>query len=622
MASSFFTTNCITIVCAVYILIILIMFFLKGRTHKIASRIFFALLICTLLVMIVFTTWGYLVTKGSNLTDLFGRLSCFLFVFWDCTLTLYTLICFGSEEEGRMFINKYKKIIYICCFLMFIINILACIFLRIEVTYVEDEHLYMIGGPIQAYFLAIGVLALLATSVSFGVSIKKVDKITKALGICCVLFTSLSFTATFSGIMVMNDICFLYSIIIMFLYLSIESHDGSLLEEFNDSKEKAEESNRLKSEFIMNMSHQLRTPMNTILGFSDSLLTSEKFLQSELIDDTSNIEAASKKLFDLVNSILDISKLESNKETLNDVDYKLETVIYDISSNINALITKENLTFNINVNEDVYNNLNGDDYKLSKVLNIFLANAVRYTNYGEVSLNVSCDFVQKGIYEFVFHIKNTGHGMKKKNFDITFEDLIKLNSENNNEIDTDILRIIVAKGLLGIIGGNVEFSNENGNNTEYIIKVKQRVVNDERIGNIREKIQTKHSVAYERLDLSNKKCLIVDDERINTIILGRLLKQYKIKIDSISNPRDAVDKVAYDTYDIIFVNHDMEDMSGVDFVKKLEATGNKIPSIVALTSVSDVLGDESVYTEHIICPVEFKSLNKVIKNIFEEGGAK
>ena len=122
--------------------------------------------------------------------------------------------------------------------------------------------------------------------------------------------------------------------------------------------------------------------------------------------------------------------------------------------------------------------------------------------------------------------------------------------------------------------------------------------------------------------MSGKKAFIIDDERINTIILRRLLKQYKLEIDSSANPRDAVEKATYENYDIIFVNHQMEDMGGEEVVKKLISTGNKVPPVVALTSISDDLDEQSVYSYHIMCPVDFKHLNKIIKKVFEGGEVK
>ena len=363
----------------------------------------------------------------------------------------------------------------------------------------------------------------------------------------------------------------------------------------------------------MNMSHQLRTPMNTILGFSESLLTDENATLEMVKEDSKNIKLASRRLLDLINSILDISKLESDKEVVNNRDYNLDTVIYDLSSNINSKIDKENLMFTINANENCPNNLNGDDYKLSKVLNIFLTNAVNYTNYGEVSINISSKQIDNDNHEFTFHIKNTGHAMKTENFERSFEDLIKLNTNSNNDIDADTLKIIVAKELLNKLNGTVEFINETGQGTQYIVKLTQKVTSPGELGNIREKIQTVHEETYQKVDLQGKKVLIVDDGKVNSIVLERLLKPYNLEIKTTSNPRDGVDKATYEDYDMIFVNDQMEDMTGKEFINKLQSTGNKLPPIIGLKILSDETQNENKYFDELMCPIEKRELNKIIK---------
>ena len=616
MASDFYITNCITIVCFVYILIILIMFFLKGRTHRISGKVFFSLLICTMLCIISFTIWSVFATNLSEFAITFGKILCFILVCWDYLLIFYIAIVFKGDKENEEFYKKHNVISYVLGGLLVLINVICCVFLEFEIESGFDNRLFLLGGSLNTYITIMGGISLLYSVVTMIIYRSKIDKTTSILGVFSIIICLLSIITGVSGIMPMNDICFLYTVVIMFLYLCIESQDGSLLEEFNLSNIKAEESNRIKSEFITNMSHQLRTPMNTIIGFTDSLLTSEGLSQEEFNDNTNDIEAASKKLFDLVSSILDISKLDSNKEKINNEDYKLDSVIFDISSHVNGLIDKENLVFCINVNEDVYNYLNGDDYKLAKILNVLLAYSVKYTNYGKISLDVTCDFNDNEFHEFVFHIKNNANIMKNEYFTNSFEDLIKLNFNTKDGINVDILKIIVVRGLIDIIGGSIEFKNNEGSGEEFIFKVKQKVLSDERIGNIASKIQINHSTV---LDIANKKCLIVDDAGINTIVLDRLLKPYNLNVEYIINPRDALSKASYSGYDIIFINHNMEEMNGSDFVKKLEGGGNKIPPVIALTSVSDIMNDESVYFDHIMCPIEERVLKKVLNKVFSGG---
>ena len=617
MTVDFLATTGVTIVCFVYAILILIMITFRKNSHRFKSKVFKVLLYLTLIAMFTYIVTGYLSSNHINGAIIVARILSLLIIEWEYLLICYLTIAFTNETKEKTFIERHKKTYIVTSIILLIINIILSFTLNIEFGNLGPGLPYTMSGPLVVYYNILGILGMISAVVFMIINRKEIDKLGVILCTMSIIYCILSFLLESIIHEPVNDVPFTMVIVLIFLYLSLESQDGILLKEFNESNQKANESNKLKSEFIMNMSHQLRTPMNTILGFSESLLTDENPTIEEVKEDSKNIKEASRKLLDLVNSILDISKLESEKEVLNNQDYNLDTVIYDISSNINSKIDKENLVFSINANENCPNNLNGDDYKLSKILNIFLSNAVKYTNYGEVSLNVSSKQIDETNHEFTFHIKNTGHAMKTENFERSFEDLIKLNSSANNDIDADTLKIIVAKGLLKIINGTVEFINEPGQGTQYIIRVTQKVVSPGELGNIREKIQTKHAITYQTLNLLGKKALVIDDEKINSIILERLLKQYNIEIEITSNARDGIEKATYETYDIIFVNHQMEDMSGEEVVSKLDATGNKVPPVIGLISSSSEFDKEYKYSVQLECPIEYRSLNKVLKNIFQ-----
>ena len=615
--SEFFITTGITLVSLTYLILVQIMFILKKKTNRVASRYFFFLTFLASTSLIIYIIQGYFAVNGNiSVANILGRIQIFITLEWILLLIHYFSVAFQTDEANRKHISKNIKPIIISVSIVTIANILLCIFLPFEFVSSGPGNPYLPSGLLDSYYKLWGIVILICAIIFLAINKKTTSK--HSIVIISVFFGMyiVAYLLVYLLKIEISNIPFLMSAIEVVLYLSVESQDASLLSEFNESNLKAEESNKLKSEFIMNMSHQLRTPMNTILGFSDSLLTNENLTLESVNDDSGYIKQASKRLLELVNSILDISKLQSGKEILNDDDYLLDTVIYDVSSHINSLINKENLLFNINANENCPNNLYGDAYKLAKVLNIFLDNAVKYTNYGEVSLNVSSSLIENDIHEFVFHIKNTGHAMKTENFERSFEDLIKLNSSASNDIDADTLKIIVAKGLLNIIGGSVDFINEVGQGTQYIIKLKQKVTSNAEIGNIKEKIQTRHEITHEIINLLGKKCLVVDDEKVNIVILERLLQQYNISFESTFNPRDGVDKATNNQYDIIFVGHNMEDMSGEEFITKLEATGNKIPPVVGLISTVDDCDKEYKYSSLLVSPIEFRELNKVIKKYF------
>ena len=615
MIGSFFETNGITIICMIYIVLIMLMYFVKGKARNISGKVFLALLFTTVITMLGYISWGTCAVKELPFTGIVGKISSFIIVCWNMMLIFYMSIAFKTEEENKAYYQKHDKISYVLGSILVITNLLFIIFLDFET--IKVDKLYSMGGAVSLYLDITGGISIIYAIVTLILNRKKLDKMTPILATLVIIIATGSILLGVTGVMKLNDICFLHTVVVMFLYLSLESQDRALLAEFNESNQKAKESNQLKSEFIMNMSHQLRTPMNTILGFSESLLTSENLTESELIIDSQNIELASKRLLDLINSILDISRIESNKEVLNNENYTLDSVIYDISSNINSKINKENIVFTINANSNCPNDLFGDPYKISKILNVVLSNAIKNTEYGEISLNVSSSVVDAENHEFTFHIKNTGHTMKIENFERNFDELMRLNSKENNDIDADTLKIIAAKGLLNILGGKIDFINQTGQGTQYIIKINQKVTTQNELGNIREKIQVRQEMSQEKLDLSGKKALIIDDTKINSIILQRLLKNYKVEVEETSNPRDGLEKANNTTYDIIFVNHEMEDMSGLEVIKKLELSGNKLPTIIGLLSGAVELNDAKKYTETLNCPIEYRQLNKILKKIYK-----
>ena len=617
MPSEFFISCGISIVSLVYLFLVLIMFVIKGNTTRTSSRYYFWLSVMAVVSMIVLIAAGSVAVAGNvKIATILARIQVFITLEWIFLLVHYFSIAFKPDAVTIELMKKNTKMILISVAIVTTINIFACIFMSFTFTQSSTGHAFIMGGILDSYYKGWG-LFILAIAIFFLIKDRKTTS-THAKVIIWVFFAMYGFAYLMLYLLKaeMSNIPFLMAAIQIVLYLSVESQDRSLLEEFNQSVIKADESNKLRNEFIMNMSHQLRTPMNTILGFSETIITSNDRNEENVKEDTANIRLAARNLNNLINSIIDISVLESKKETVVMNNYNLDTVIYDVSSHVNSKILKDNLVFTINVDENCKNDLIGDDGKLSKILNIIILNAINHTNYGEVSLNVNSEQIDSANFEFTFLIKNTGHAMDVKNFDLNFDDLIKLSNENNNNIDADTLNFIIAKQLIDMIGGTIEFINETGKGTQYIIKIKQKLSGDSVIGNIREKIQTKHALTHQSLNLFEKKVLIIDDQKVNITVLQRMLKKYNINIDTSLNPREGVDIAINGNYDMIIVNHGMKDMSGLDIINRFNTSGNRIPPVVGIVTKND---DESVYSSYfdvIEAPIEFRILNRVMNRVF------
>ena len=496
MSDVFLSVCGIGIVSLVYVCLVSVMFFMKGRIKRISSKFFSAFLILTIFTILVYVISGIISLNNYELAQIFGRFTVFIFTSWEIMLIIYLFIVFKNEKFNKEFFKIHKKKFLIYSIIIIIVNLVLSFVLPFEYKSFESKTSYGMSGVLTIYYNVLGVLAYCVCSYLLIKNGNNVDKLTKILFFLCLLFLFGSYIFEFFINESLNKIPFIISSIVMFLYLSLESQDALLLDEYNESVIAEGEISQLKSDFIMNMSHQLRSPMNSILGFTDSLLLSDNISINNLKEDTESIKISSRKLLELINSIIDLSKLENNNEIISSNNYKLENIVYDISSNINAQILKENLNFSINANEDCFNDLIGDDKIISKIIKILLKNAIDHTEYGEVSLNISSVKIDSLNAEFTYLIKNSGHTMSVENFNKSLNDIVKLSNENNYQIDSNSLNIIIAKNLIDKMGGTIEFINETGKGTQYIVKFKQKINGEEILGNIREKIQTIHNNNY------------------------------------------------------------------------------------------------------------------------------
>ena len=606
----------IGIVSFVYVCVVSIMFFLKKSSRRISSKIFSYFLVLSVIFILLYIVLGIVSFYNIEFSQIFGRFVVFMFTLWETMLISYLFFTFRGEKGNQEFLAKSKKNYILFASAVTLINLILSFVLPFEYKPLESRSSYGFSGILTIYYNALGILAYCVCLYLIVKNRKHVDKLTKILFLVCIIFLVLSYVFEFMMSESLNKIPFIITTIVMFLYLSMESQDALLLDEYNESVKTESEVSQLKSDFIMNMSYELRSPMNAILGFTDSLLLKDTISVGDLKEDTESIIMSSKKLLELINSIIDLSKIDSNNDVINMRDYKLENIIYDISSNINAYVTKDNLLFNISADENCLNNLYGDDHNIAKILNIIIKNAVDHTNYGEVSLNISCVKVDSNNAEFTFLVKNSGHTMSIENFNKSFNDIVKLSNDSNYKIDSNIINLLVAKNLIDKIGASIEFINETGKGTQYIIKIKQKVNDENVIGNIREKIQTIHNSSYQVLDYTGKKVLIVDDKNISMVVLQRLLKGYNVTIDTCLNPKDSIDLIINNNYDLVFIENSMDDMSGEDVINRVNATGNKLPFVVGIVNDRTSLNKDNEYSDILINPIEFKKLNRIVNSAF------
>ncbi len=610
----------LTICGLVFLFLIMLMYLSKKKYDNLENTIYRFMLILTMALLFIELFFAIFMWKENVppvINEILARLYILGCIIWVASLIVY-IWSIGKKSIIKENNKKYK--IRISVILFIIISTLFLISCMLPVTYDGGNgDLYVIGGEAVYVLYLMGfvmIIILLFALLNNKSEIPLKQKL--PLYFAFILFvgtTAVQWITNYD----FNDLTYIFAVAMVAMYFTIESQDNKLVNELEKAKDEAVLADKAKSEFLSNMSLEIRTPMNTILGFCESLLKEEKLTPQIVKRDIQSVHDASVSLLDLINNILDISRIESGKEIKEEREYSLESLIFEINSTISSKINTDEIDFLINVNESLPSKFYGDQVKIYKVIVCTLVNAIKYTNYGKITLDVDGN---ESADEYLLHfvISNTGHAMKTENFEKDFNDFVKLGNSTQNNIDSVTLGLIIAKRLIIMLGGDMEFKNEVGKGTKYFISLKQKVVSQEKIGNIFESTSMNLSSNDKLLDLSDKSILIVDDNKINIKLASRFLEQFNFKISSASSGVECLEMVKKKKYDLIFLDHMMPEMDGITTMKLLISSGYSIPPVVALTANSyDGLKEKYIkegFSDYLSKPINFKELNKLINKYF------
>lgn len=610
-------SSAISLVGLCYSIVIMCLYLWKRRvkSERKVANLFFTILVI-FLVFLGFLDIGCVVAiAGMDKHPVFTEVLCRLHILADIIFTSVSLVYIYSVTINEALITNYTKVRRVLGASLIVIDMLIYLLtFMLPIAYhtnINPNYL-LIGGPGMYPIYILSLMGAIASVIMIW-KYKKTNpkELTVPVAYFSVVFLFFSIIVFVVFEYRFNMIYIMYVFLINALFFTVESQDTKLLAQAEESRREAEIANKAKSDFLSSISHEIRTPMNTILGFSQALLEEKNLTQDLVKHDVKDIKQASGDLLELINNILDISRIESGKETLESKEYRIEDLLMEINSVTSAKVSRDVLDFNINVDGNIPTKFKGDSDKIYKILVNTLANAISHTKFGSVSLDVGGAYVGEN-YKLSLIVANTGHEMTEAEFNRSFEDF----SEEGASIGTDSVKLglIVAKRLVDIMGGTIDFRNEKGKGTRYLISLDQAVVDDMKVGAI--SFDNSGVVERKPLDLSGKKVLVVDDNIVNIKLATRLLEQFNLEVNSCLNGRDCIDLIKKNHYDVLFLDHMMPDLDGIATVHILRDDGCTIP-IIALTANS-YSGSRDRYisegfTDYLAKPFKYKDLHKILQ---------
>jgi signal transduction histidine kinase/CheY-like chemotaxis protein len=393
------------------------------------------------------------------------------------------------------------------------------------------------------------------------------------------------------------------------------------------AKERAEQSSRFKSQFLSRMSHEVRTPMNAILGITEIQMQDET-LSYDMQEVFGKIYNSGYLLLGIINDILDLSKIEAGRLELLPVNYDVPSLINDtVYLNIMRFDSKP-FAFDLEVDENIPLTLFGDELRIKQILNNLLSNAFKYTNEGKVSLSIYAEnSLQKaGKITLVLRVSDTGQGMSREQIDKLFDEYTRFNSEANRTVEGAGLGMSITRHLVNLMNGSISIESEPGKGSTFTVRLPQGIVDAGVLGksmvdNLKQfrlgrMSQMKKAPQIVREYMPYGKVLVVDDVETNLYVAKGLMTPYGLSIETTGSGFDALEKIRKGmVYDIIFMDHFMPRMDGVETTKIIRGLGYT-RTIIALTA-NAIAGQAEMFLANgfdgfISKPIDIRQLNVLL----------